>query len=156
VSATASVQVQVRPRHRDLATQGGELLRPPCTAPGERPSGAILAAVPSIFTGEILREASEICSVKRTVNFAEPTDVIDSRRGFLGCWRTRMSFVIAAPQFVTAAASNLANIGSAFSTANVAAPAPTTGLLAAGTDEVSATIAALFAGHAQAYHARSA
>ena len=43
-----------------------------------------------------------------------------------------MSFVIAVPEYVTAAASDLANIGSAISEANAAALAPTTGVLAAG------------------------
>jgi hypothetical protein len=67
-----------------------------------------------------------------------------------------MSFVIAAPEFVTAAASDLANVGSTISTANIAAAAPTTGVLAAGADEVSATVATLFGAHGQAYQAISA
>ena len=67
-----------------------------------------------------------------------------------------MSFVIAAPEFVTAAASDLANVGSTISTANAAAAAPTTGVLAAGADEVSATVATLFDAHGQAYQAISA
>lgn len=49
-----------------------------------------------------------------------------------------MQFVIAAPEFVAAAATDLANIGSTISAANVAAAAPTSGVLAAGADEVSA------------------
>jgi hypothetical protein len=48
-----------------------------------------------------------------------------------------MSFVIAAPEFVTAAASDLASIGSTIGAANAAAAFPTTGVLAAGADEVS-------------------
>jgi PE family len=67
-----------------------------------------------------------------------------------------MSFVIAAPEFVTAAASDLANVGSTITTANAAAAAPTTGVLAAGADEVSATVATLFDAHGQAYQAISA
>jgi PE family len=67
-----------------------------------------------------------------------------------------MSFVIAAPEFVTAAASDLANVGSTISTANAAAAAPTTGVLAAGADEVSATVATLFGAHGQAYQVISA
>jgi hypothetical protein len=67
-----------------------------------------------------------------------------------------MPFVIAAPEFVQAAASDLANLGSTISGANSAALAPTTGVLAAGADEVSATIATLFGAHAQAYQALSA
>ncbi len=67
-----------------------------------------------------------------------------------------MSFVVAAPEWVAAAATDLANIGSAIGAANTAAVAPTTGVIAAGADEVSAAIAALFGPHAQAYQALSA
>jgi len=67
-----------------------------------------------------------------------------------------MSFVIAAPEFVTAAASDLAHIGSTISAANAAALAPTTGVLATGADEVSAAVATVFDAHAQAYQALSA
>ena len=66
-----------------------------------------------------------------------------------------MSFVIAAPDMVMAAATDLANIGSTISAANAAAAAPTTGVLAAAGDEVSAAIAALFSGHGQAFQALS-
>ncbi|GAB7143971.1 hypothetical protein LRC484719_25620 [Mycobacterium riyadhense] len=67
-----------------------------------------------------------------------------------------MSFVVAAPEILSAAATDLANIGSSISAANAAALAPTTGVLAAGADEVSAAIAVLFGSHAQAYQALSA
>ncbi|KAA1250658.1 PE family protein [Mycobacterium simiae] len=67
-----------------------------------------------------------------------------------------MSFIIAVPKMVAAAASDLANIGSTISTANAAAALETTSVLAAGADEVSAAIAALFGTHAQAYQALSA
>jgi len=65
-------------------------------------------------------------------------------------------WVIAAPEYVAVAASDLANIGSSIGSANAAALAPTSGVLAAGADEVSAMIAALFSSHAQAYQALSA
>ncbi|RFZ13576.1 PE family protein [Mycobacterium marinum] len=65
-----------------------------------------------------------------------------------------MSFVVASPEYVAAAASDLADIGSALSTANAAA-APTIEVLAAGADEVSAAIAAFFGAHAQSYQALS-
>ncbi len=65
-----------------------------------------------------------------------------------------MSFVIAVPE-VVAAASDLAGLGSTISAANAAA-APTTGIVAAAEDDVSAAIAALFSGHGQAYQALSA
>ena len=67
-----------------------------------------------------------------------------------------MSFVIAAPEMVTSAATDLASIGSTISAANAAAAAPTTGVLAAAEDEVSAAIASLFSGHGQAFQALSA
>ncbi len=67
-----------------------------------------------------------------------------------------MSYVVAAPEFVVAAAHDLATIGSNLSMANAAAVFPTSGVMAAGADEVSATIAALFGAHAQAYQALSA
>ncbi len=67
-----------------------------------------------------------------------------------------MSLVIATPEFVTAAATDLANIGSTLNAANAAAAAPTTGVLVAAGDEVSAAIASLFSGHAQAFQALSA
>ncbi len=51
---------------------------------------------------------------------------------------------------------DLANIGSTLCTATSAAAAPTTAVLAAGADEVSAAVASLFSGHAQAYQALGA
>lgn len=66
-----------------------------------------------------------------------------------------MSFVIAAPEYVVAAAEDLANIGSTISWANAAASAPTSAVAAAGADEVSATIAAFLGAHAQTYQALS-
>lgn len=54
-----------------------------------------------------------------------------------------MSYVLATPEMVAAAANNLAQIGSTLSAANAAALAPTTGVLAAGADEVSAAVASL-------------
>ncbi|MGB9223717.1 PE family protein, partial [Mycobacterium sp.] len=67
-----------------------------------------------------------------------------------------MSFLIAAPAMVEAAASDLAGIGSNLGVANAAAALPTTNLLAAAGDEVSAAIAALFGAHGQAYQAVNA
>lgn len=66
-----------------------------------------------------------------------------------------MSFVIAAPEFLTAAAMDLASIGSTVSAASAAASAPTVAILAAGADEVSIAVAALFGMHGQAYQALS-
>ncbi|MBW0016000.1 MAG: PecA family PE domain-processing aspartic protease [Mycobacterium sp.] len=67
-----------------------------------------------------------------------------------------MSYVIAAPEMVTDAATNLANIGSALDAANAAAAAPTSGVLAAGADEVSDAVATLLGAYAQSYQALSA
>ncbi|WP_152021741.1 PE family protein, partial [Mycobacterium tuberculosis] len=61
-----------------------------------------------------------------------------------------MSFVIAAPEVIAAAATDLASLGSSISAANAAAAANTTALMAAGADEVSTAIAALFGAHGQA------
>lgn len=67
-----------------------------------------------------------------------------------------MSFVVAVPEFLTEAASGLSNIGSALQAANAAAAAPTATVLAAGNDEVSEAVAAMFAAHAQGYQRLSA
>ena len=67
-----------------------------------------------------------------------------------------MSFVTVSVEAVSAAASNLAGIGSAVSAANNAAATSTMEVLAAGADEVSAAIAALFNGHGEMYRAVSA
>ncbi|GAB7144946.1 hypothetical protein LRC484719_35450 [Mycobacterium riyadhense] len=67
-----------------------------------------------------------------------------------------MSYVFASPDLIAAATENFAGIGSAVSGANAAAAASTTQLLAAGADEVSARIAALFGLHGQEYQALSA
>jgi hypothetical protein len=67
-----------------------------------------------------------------------------------------MSFVRVAPEFVSAAATDVANIGSAISEANAAAAFPTTSVLAAGGDEVSAAIAAVFSTHGWQFQALSA
>jgi triacylglycerol lipase len=66
-----------------------------------------------------------------------------------------MSYVIAAPEMMTSAASDLATIGSDLSAAHSAAASRTTALLAAAEDEVSAAIAAVFSAHGQGFHALS-
>jgi hypothetical protein len=67
-----------------------------------------------------------------------------------------MSFVSTQPTELTAAAANLQGIGSSLTTQNAAAAAPTTGVLPAAADEVSALTAVQFATHAQMYQAISA
>ncbi len=67
-----------------------------------------------------------------------------------------MSFVIAQPEMIAAAAGELASIRSAINAANAAAAAQTTGVMSAAADEVSTAVAALFSSHAQAYQAASA
>ncbi|OOK63802.1 PE family protein [Mycobacterium kansasii] len=67
-----------------------------------------------------------------------------------------MSFLVAEPDMMASAASDVARIGAAISAANDAAAATTTQLLAAGADEVSQGIAALFGAFARDYQAVSA
>jgi triacylglycerol lipase len=67
-----------------------------------------------------------------------------------------MSYVIAAPEFVTAAATDLANVASSVGEANTVAAARTTSMIVAAGDEVSAAVASLFTEHAQMFHALSA
>ena len=67
-----------------------------------------------------------------------------------------MSFVTTQPEALSAAATNLAGIGTTMSAQNSAAAAPTTGVVPAAADEVSALTATQFAVHAQMYQAISA
>jgi PE family protein len=67
-----------------------------------------------------------------------------------------MSFVTTQPEALTAAAGNLAGIGSSVTAQNAAAAAPTTGVVPAAADDVSMLTAAQFAMHAQMYQAVSA
>ncbi|MGA9360115.1 MAG: PecA family PE domain-processing aspartic protease [Mycobacterium sp.] len=67
-----------------------------------------------------------------------------------------MSLLGVVPELVESAAADLKNIGSALDAAHAAAAVPTTGLVAAGADEVSTAVAALFSGHGQAFQALSA
>jgi hypothetical protein len=62
-----------------------------------------------------------------------------------------MSYLMAAPQLVEAAATDLAAIGSALGAAHVAAATPTRALPPAAADEVSTGIAQLFSQHADDY-----
>jgi len=67
-----------------------------------------------------------------------------------------MSFVTTQPEALAAAAGSLQGIGSTLSAQNAAAAAPTTGVVPAAADPVSALTAAQFAVHAQMYQAVSA
>lgn len=67
-----------------------------------------------------------------------------------------MSFVFAAPPELATAASDLAGIGSTVGSANAAAAAPTTGVLASAADQVSAQVAALLSEHGLGYQQVSA
>jgi PE family len=62
-----------------------------------------------------------------------------------------MSFVTTQPESLSAAANALGGIGSSLTAQNAAAAAPTTGVVPAAADEVSALTAAQFAAHAQLY-----
>ena len=68
-----------------------------------------------------------------------------------------MSFLITEPAALTAAAGNLAGIGSVMSAQNAVVAGPTTGLSPAAADEVSALVtAAAFAAHGALYQEISA
>lgn len=69
---------------------------------------------------------------------------------------TRMSFVVAVPEKLSAAAANLQSIGSALSAETTAAAGPTVAVVPAAADEVSALTAARFAAHAQRFQELSA
>ncbi len=64
-----------------------------------------------------------------------------------------MSYVVADPEMMTAAASDLASIGSNVCAAHMVAAARTTSVIPAAADEVSTGIAQLFSAHAQEYQA---
>jgi PE family len=64
-----------------------------------------------------------------------------------------MSFVSTQPAELSAAAENLQGIASAMTAQNAAVAAPSTGVLPAAADEVSALTAAQFATHAEMYQA---
>lgn len=67
-----------------------------------------------------------------------------------------MSFLFTQPEMLAAAATDLAGIGKSITQARTAAAVPTTGILAAGADQVSAAVAAVFGAHAQNYQSLSA
>ena len=67
-----------------------------------------------------------------------------------------MSFVTAQPETLTTAAGQLATIGSAMSASDSAVAEPTTGVIPAAADEVSALTAAAFAAHGAFYQQVSA
>lgn len=64
-----------------------------------------------------------------------------------------MSYVMAEPQMMAAAASDVAAISSTVSAAHMAAAAPTVSLIPAAADQVSTGIAQFFSGVAQDFHA---
>ena len=67
-----------------------------------------------------------------------------------------MSFVTTQPEALTAAATALQGLGSGMAAGNMAAAAPTTGVVPAAADSVSALTAAQFATHAEMYQQISA
>jgi hypothetical protein len=64
-----------------------------------------------------------------------------------------MSFMTTHPEMLAFAAGDLQGIGSAVATGNMTAAAPTTGVVPAAADEVSALTAAHFAAHGVLYQA---
>ncbi|BBX46122.1 type VII secretion system ESX-5 target PE18 [Mycobacterium cookii] len=67
-----------------------------------------------------------------------------------------MSFVTTQPEALTSAAVALQGLGSGMAAENAAAAPPTTGVVPAAADEVSALTAAQFSAHAELYQAISA
>ncbi|WIM88281.1 PE family protein [Candidatus Mycobacterium wuenschmannii] len=67
-----------------------------------------------------------------------------------------MLYVTTQPEALSAAAGTLAGVGAGMSAQNCAAAAPTTGVIPAAADQVSALTAAQFAIHAEMYQAISA
>ena len=67
-----------------------------------------------------------------------------------------MTFVTTQPDILAAAAGQLAGVGSELTAQNAAAMAPTTAVVPAAADEVSALTAAQFVSHAAMYQAVSA
>jgi hypothetical protein len=67
-----------------------------------------------------------------------------------------MSFVTTQPELLTSAAGQLQGVGAAIAAQNAAAAAPTTGVVPAAADEVSALTATQFGAHAAMYQAVSA
>ena len=64
-----------------------------------------------------------------------------------------MTSLITQPQLLATAAEDASAIGSAITQAEAAAAGPTTGLVAAAEDEVSAITAQVFGGYGQEYQA---
>jgi hypothetical protein len=67
-----------------------------------------------------------------------------------------MSFVTALPAMLASAAAELQSIGAVVAAGNTAAAAPTTGVVPAAADEVSALTAAHFTAHGVLYQELSA
>lgn len=67
-----------------------------------------------------------------------------------------MSLLVVAPDLLTSVATELESIRSGLGAANQTAAASTTRIAAAGADEISALVAALFAGHGQEFQALTA
>ena len=66
-----------------------------------------------------------------------------------------MSYVLATPEWVAAAATDTAGIGSSLKAAYAEAAASTTSVLGAAEDEVSAAVASLFSGYGEHFQALS-
>jgi hypothetical protein len=67
-----------------------------------------------------------------------------------------MTFVTTQPEMLTSAAGQLQGVGTAIAAQNAAIASPTTGVVPAAADEVSALTATQFGAHAAMYQAVSA
>lgn len=118
-------------------------------------SNAVTVALPQVNLRCQLVNTCERVASKSTCCVAVIYSLAESR-----CWdlgeEDSMSFVTTQPEALAAAAANLQGIGTTMNAQNAAAAAPTTGVVPAAADEVSALTAAQFAAHAQMYQTVSA
>jgi PE family len=138
-----------------LASRGGYFARSPCdrgAAGGRRADERIDGGVSCFLREGWLESPHEhppaiVCQSAR-----------DCRAGSRAPTEgdTHMSFVTTQPEALSSAATALGGIGSSLSAQNAAVASPTTGVVPAAADEVSALTAAQFAAHAQLYQAVAA
>jgi hypothetical protein len=86
---------------------------------------------------------------------AHPDKLCEHIDSVINAKGTDVSLLVVAPELLESATADLENIRSALSSAHAAATGPTTGLLAAGADDVSTAVASLFAGYGQEFQALS-
>jgi len=142
-----------------LAARGGDpLKRVAVSLLGCPPTGfnAVTVALPQVNSSY-----QPVNNCEQATNKANCREAVIYSLAESGRWGqfeggNSMSFVTTQPEALAAAAGSLQGIGSTMNAQNAAAAAPTTGVVPAAADEVSALTAAQFAAHAQMYQAVSA